>query len=115
MRHHLYEHAIPTISSEESEFVKLIQYLELASESSITSHFDSATALNWFNDEVSVTVPLLWCQQFGVLTSKREIAARNLIIDQHVSWQMPKLLRLPREYEKIFSVHKLNFENFFFS
>ncbi|XP_031787991.1 E3 ubiquitin-protein ligase Ubr3 isoform X1 [Nasonia vitripennis] len=105
LRHHLYEQPIPLIRSPETEFVRLVYYLELVTEGMDWSCFNAAVALSWHNEEVAVSVPRLWCDQFGVFVSKSQIAARSLIVDQHISWQMPKLLSLPREYEKIFTYY----------
>lgn len=74
------------------------------------NNFNSTVALNWHNDEASVEVPELWCMQLLTYLdrfTKVPESVRNLIADQHVSWQMPKLLGLPQEYEKIFSVRIL--------
>lgn len=104
IRHHLYEQTLPTISSSETEFVRLVYYLELVTEGMDLNCFNAAVALQWQNEEVATAVPELWCNQFKDFISRSQITARSLIIDQHISWQTPKLLSLPKEYEKIFSV-----------
>lgn len=104
LRHHLYEQPIPTIRSPETEFVRLVYYLELVTEGMDWNCFNAAVALQWQNEEVSDSVPRFWCDQFRAFVTTNEIASRSLIVDQHISWQMPKLLSLPREYEKIFTV-----------
>ncbi|XP_011496807.1 PREDICTED: E3 ubiquitin-protein ligase UBR3 [Ceratosolen solmsi marchali] len=105
LRHHLYEQPIPLIRSPETEFVRLVYYLELVTEGMDWNCFNASVVLNWQNEDVSVSVPRLWFDQFGAFVSHSEIAARSLIIDQHISWHMPKLLSLPREYEKIFTYY----------
>ncbi|KAJ8687402.1 hypothetical protein QAD02_023196 [Eretmocerus hayati] len=105
LRHHLYEQPIPTIRSPETEFVRLVYYLELVTEGMDWDCFNAAVALQWQNDEVSITTPRFWCDQFGAFVSRSEITARSLIADQHISWHVPKLLNLPREYEKIFTYY----------
>lgn len=104
LRHHLYEQPIPTIRSAETEFVRLVYYLELVTEGMDWNCFNAAVALNWPNNEVAISAPRLWLDQLAAFVSNTEIAARNLIINQHITWQTPKLLSLPREYEKIFTV-----------
>lgn len=106
LRHHLYEQPLPLIRSSETEFVRLVYYLELVTEGMDWNCFNAAVALNWQNEEVTVSVPRFWCDQFGAFVSHRQVVARSLIVNQHISWQMPKLLSLPREYEKIFTVNE---------
>ena len=65
--------------------------------------FNSAVALNWQDNEISASVPRMWCDQFLAFLNRSD-AGRYLIMEQHISWQVPKLLSLPREYEKIFTV-----------
>lgn len=89
-----------------SEFVKLVEYLELMKEGTSAESCCAAAALNWQDDDASVNVPLGWCNQLKSFINQSEITARNLIRDHHIIWHMPKLLNLPREYEKIFTVIK---------
>ncbi|XP_014216341.1 E3 ubiquitin-protein ligase Ubr3 [Copidosoma floridanum] len=103
LRHHLYEQPIPTIRSTDQEFTGLVYYLELVTDGMDSDSFNSAVVLSWPNKEVSVSAPRLWLDQLSAFVNNTEIAARSLIGNQHVSWQMPKLLSLPREYEKIFT------------
>lgn len=103
LRYHLYEQPLPLVSTPQTEFVRLVYYLELVSEGMDWNIFNSSVALNWQSTEASLSVPRLWCDQFLAFVNQTD-AARNLIMEQHISWQMPKLLSLPREYEKLFSV-----------
>ena len=105
LRYHLYGQQLPLIRSPQTEFVRLVYYLELVTEGMDWDCFNAAVALNWQDDEASVTVPRLWCEQFIAFSNTSVMAARRLIIDQHISYQSPKLLRLPREYEKIFTYY----------
>lgn len=66
--------------------------------------FNSAVALNWQDNEISASVPRMWCDQFLAFLNRSD-AGRYLIMEQHISWQVPKLLSLPREYEKIFTYY----------
>ncbi|KAG7208964.1 hypothetical protein KM043_015133 [Ampulex compressa] len=104
MRYHLYEQPLPIVSTPQTEFVRLVYYLELVTEGMGWDSFNSTVALNWQDQEASVSVPRLWCDQLLAFVTRSE-AARGLILEQHISWQMPKLLSLPREYEKIFTYY----------
>lgn len=103
LRYHLYEEPLPIIRSPQTEFVRLVRYLELVTENMDWNMFNSAVALNWQDSETSISVPRMWCDQFLAFVNQSD-AGRYLIMEQHVSWQVPKLLSLPREYEKIFTV-----------
>ncbi|XP_066595206.1 E3 ubiquitin-protein ligase Ubr3 [Prorops nasuta] len=104
LRHHLYEQPLPLVTAPQAEFVRLVYYLELVTEGMHWDNFNSTVALNWKDEEASTSVPLSWCNQFRELFMRNK-AARTLIAEQHISWQTPKLLRLPREYEKIFTYY----------
>ena len=104
LRQHLYEQSLPTIQSPQEEFVRLVYYLELVTEGMGWDCFNAAVALNWQSKEAAVAIPHLWCEQYKAFIYRSEIAAKSLIVDQHITWQMPKLFSLPREYEKIFTV-----------
>ena len=104
LRYHLYEEPLPLVRIPQTEFVRLVYYLELVSEGMDWNVFNSTVALNWQDSEASFTVPRLWCDQFLAFLNRSDVA-RNLIMEQHISWQVPKLLSLPREYEKIFTYY----------
>ncbi|XP_043254590.1 E3 ubiquitin-protein ligase Ubr3 [Colletes gigas] len=104
LRYHLYEEPLPLVRTPQSEYTKLIHYLNLVSRDTNSSTFNSSQTLNWQDSEASVSVPRLWCDQLLAFVNQSD-AARNLIMEQHISWQVPKLLSLPREYEKIFTYY----------
>ncbi|XP_076675053.1 ubr3 ubiquitin ligase isoform X2 [Andrena cerasifolii] len=104
LRYHLYEQPLPLVRIPHIEFVRLVYYLELVSEGMDWNIFNSTVALNWHDNEASTSVPRLWCFQFLLFVNQSD-TARNLLIEQHISWHVPKLLRLPREYEKIFTYY----------
>lgn len=110
LRYHLYEQPLPLVRIPHIEFVRLVYYLELVSEGMDWNIFNSTVALNWHDNEASTSVPRLWCFQFLLFVNQSD-AARNLLIEQHISWHVPKLLRLPREYEKIFTVLRVLFSS----
>ncbi|XP_076160459.1 ubr3 ubiquitin ligase isoform X2 [Ptiloglossa arizonensis] len=104
LRYHLYEQPLPLVRTPQTEFVRLVYYLELVSEGMEWNIFNATVALNWQDSEATISVPRLWCDQFLAFVNQSD-AARNLIMKQHISWQVPKLLNLPREYEKIFTYY----------
>lgn len=106
LKFHLYEQQLPDVRTPQTEFVRLVYYLELVTEGMNWSEFNAAVALNWANSEIKQQTPKLWCTQFNSFVSRGQIAARNFMIEQHVIWHPPRLLSLPREYEKIFTVNK---------
>lgn len=105
LRHHLYQQPLPEVRSAEYEFVRLVYFLELVTEGMDWDCFNAAVALNWPQDtSTAITTPRLWCDQLCAFAGRSQIAARNFLVDQHVLWHPPRLLSLPREYEKIFTV-----------
>ncbi|KAI4500168.1 hypothetical protein M0802_004585 [Mischocyttarus mexicanus] len=104
LRYHLYEQPLPFVRTRHTEFVKLVYYLELVTEGMGWDSFNSTVALNWQDVDSSVAVPRFWCDQLLAFVN-RTSAAKDLIKEQHISWQIPKLLNLPREYEKIFTYY----------
>ncbi|XP_046744693.1 E3 ubiquitin-protein ligase Ubr3 isoform X1 [Diprion similis] len=105
LRYHLYEQPLPLVRTPQTEFVRLVYYLELVTEGMDWECFNSAVALNWQDSEASLTVPRLWLDQFNAFVNRSVDSARSLITTQHIYWQVPKLLNLPREYEKIFTYY----------
>lgn len=116
LKYHLYQQPLPDIRTAESEFVRLVYYLELVTESMDWECFNAAVALNWPSDtEMYAASPTSWCNQFAVFVSKSQIAARAFLVDQHITWHPPRLLQLPREYEKIFTVSQNFMENLLYN
>lgn len=108
LRHHIYNEPLPDIQAPQSEFVCLVYYLELVTEGMDWGCFNAALALNWsFIEEtpVHVRTPQIWFSQFNTFVVKSQIAARSFLVDQHITWHLPRLLDLPREYEKIFTYY----------
>lgn len=106
LRHHLYEQSLPEIEVPEEEFVRLVDFLELATIDSNWMNFDAANAL-CFVPGHEQQLPESWCIQLmnlyrGKIADPDDI---NLVISQHMIWEQPRLLRLPREYEKLFTVN----------
>lgn len=120
LRHHLYNQTLPDIRTPESEFVRLVYYLELVTIGMDWNYFNAAVALNWPSDtDMFKSSPNTWCSQLMPFIARSQIAARSFLMDQHILWHPPRLLELPREYEKIFTVskkllHTICFNNNFF-
>jgi hypothetical protein len=64
--------------------------------------FNAAVALNWPTN--GNETGHAWCGELVVFVNRSQISARNLLIDQHLTWHRPRLLRLPYLYDKIFQV-----------
>lgn len=110
LRHHLYEQHLPEIEVPQVEFVRLVYFLELVTVDIDWNSFDAAKALCFIPGH-ELKLPELWCNQLmnlhrGALVDldDRYKATSNLISNQHALWEQPRLLRLPREYEKLFTV-----------
>lgn len=102
LRHHLYGQPLPEARSPECEFVRLVYFLELVTEGMDWGEFSAARALSW--PEASGTVlPRRWLTQLAPVARLARLAARSLLLEQHSPWRRPRLLRLPREYERIFT------------
>lgn len=102
LRHHLYFQELPEITSPQLEFVRLIYYLELVTNGMDWESFNGAKAL-CFIPGTETSLPKYWCEQLmdvGPPTDR----IRELVMNQHVTWQQPRLLSLPREYERLFTV-----------
>lgn len=113
LRHHLYEQNLPEIKDPQMEFVCLVYFLELVTVDISWDSFDAANAL-CFVPGNELKLPELWCNQLMSLHRDSELDIQHksiakLVNNQHTLWQQPRLLRLPREYEKLFTVNKLIF------
>ena len=102
LRHHLYDQPLPDITTPQSEFVRLVYYLELVTEGMDWSRFNAAVALNWPTS--GNETGRAWCEEFVAFVNRSQIAARNFLVDQHLTWHQPRLLQLPDLYDKIFQV-----------
>ncbi|KAJ8969229.1 hypothetical protein NQ317_002184, partial [Molorchus minor] len=89
LKYHLYQQPLPEIRTPQSEFVRLVYYLELVTES-----------MDWGCFNASVCLKLA----FGY-EHVHSIAAKSFLVDQHIVWHPPRLLQLPKEYEKIFTYY----------
>lgn len=110
LRHHLYEQNLPEIEIPQVEFVRLVYFLELVTVDIDWNSFDAAKALCFIPGH-ELKLPELWCNQLmslhrGALVDLDDQykATSSLISNQHALWEQPRLLRLPREYEKLFTV-----------
>lgn len=102
LRHHIYHSEIPEIPGPHWEFSRLVYYLELVTVSMDLDKFNAAKAL-CFLPGTELALPKFWCDQLREIRPTYE-STRSLIVAQHVEWQQPKLLGLPREYERLFTV-----------
>lgn len=107
LRHHLYHQELPEVTTPPLEFVRLVYFLELVTNGMEWSEFNGTKAL-CFLPGTEFTLPLKWCEEL-METRPPTDSIRELIINQHVTWFQPKLLGLPREYERLFTVSYTQF------
>lgn len=103
LRHHLYHQELPHVASPQLEFVRLVYYLELVTESMDWESFNASKGL-CFIPGTEKSLPHYWCSQFMEARPPSD-SIRELVVNQHVSWQQPRLLGLPKEYERLFTVN----------
>ncbi|XP_058830609.1 E3 ubiquitin-protein ligase Ubr3 [Topomyia yanbarensis] len=101
LRHHIYHSEIPEIPGPHWEFSRLVYYLELVTVSMDLDKFNASKAL-CFIPGSELELPKFWCDQLALSTYE---SIRPLVLTQHMEWQQPKLLRLPREYERLFTYY----------
>lgn len=121
LRHHLYEKEMPEIKRKRDdddkkdenmdpvEFVRLVYYLELVTDDYDWNSFNAAKALRFVPGNERQQ-PRFWCEQLMHLhlNENQQKALTALISNQHAVWKQPKLLELPNEYEKLFTVSYRN-------
>ncbi|KAG8223709.1 hypothetical protein J437_LFUL004074 [Ladona fulva] len=116
LRHHLYGESLPEIRAdqEQSEFVRLVYFLELVTEGMPLDRFNAAVALNWACSEESdrrefpgrpEEIISGWCSELSAFAGRGRIAAARCLLEQHIRWQQPRLLRLPNLYDKVFQYY----------
>lgn len=103
LRQHLYRHEMPEISAPGLEFVRLVYYLELVTDSMDWDCFNASKGL-CFIPGTERTLPQFWCQQLMDVRPPTDTVRELVLINQHSLWQQPRLLELPREYERLFTV-----------
>lgn len=103
LRHHIYHSEIPEIPGPHWEFSRLVYYLELVTVSMDLDKFNASKAL-CFLSGTELALPKFWCDQLREIRPTYE-STRSLIVSQHIEWQQPKLLGLPREYERLFTFY----------
>lgn len=106
LRHHLYRQELPHVASPQVEFVRLVYYLELVTESMDWDSFNAAKAL-CFLPGTELSLPRYWCAQLMEINPPTD-KIRELVFNQHVAWQQPRLLTLPKEYERLFTVRDIS-------
>lgn len=102
LRHHLYRQELPHVAAATVEYVRLVYYLELVTDSMDWASFNAAKGL-CFVSGTERTLPQYWCGQLIDVRPPTD-SMQQLVISQHVAWQQPRLLKLPTEYERLFTV-----------
>ncbi|XP_058064446.1 E3 ubiquitin-protein ligase Ubr3 [Anopheles bellator] len=103
LHHHIYHKELPVIAGPHLEFARLIYYLDLVTVSMDWDNFNASKAL-CFLPGTELLLPKNWCDQLRNLRPTYE-STRSLIVSQHIEWCQPKLLGLPREYERLFTYY----------
>lgn len=103
LRQHLYRHEMPEISAPGLEFVRLVYYLELVTDSMDWDCFNASKGL-CFIPGTEQTLPQFWCKQLMDVRPPTDTVRELVLMNQHSLWQQPRLLELPREYERLFTV-----------
>uniref|UniRef100_A0A182JHG2 E3 ubiquitin-protein ligase n=1 Tax=Anopheles atroparvus TaxID=41427 RepID=A0A182JHG2_ANOAO len=103
LRHHIYHAEIPDIAGPHLEFARLVYFLELVTVSMDWDKFNASKAL-CFLPGTELALPKNWCDQLRNLRPTYE-STRSLIVKQHIEWRQPRLLGLPREYERLFTYY----------
>lgn len=111
LRHHLYRQELPHVAAATVEYVRLVYYLELVTDSMDWASFNAAKGL-CFVTRTDRMLPVYWCGQLMDVRPPND-SMQELVIGQHVAWQQPRLLKLPNEYERLFTVRVIN--SFIFS
>ncbi|EDV91734.1 GH24439 [Drosophila grimshawi] len=104
LRQHLYRHEMPEISAPGLEFVRLVYYLELVTDSMDWDCFNASKGL-CFIPGTEQTLPQFWCKQLMDVHPPRDTVRKLILMNQHSLWQQPRLLELPREYERLFTYY----------
>ncbi|XP_052850174.1 E3 ubiquitin-protein ligase Ubr3 isoform X2 [Drosophila gunungcola] len=104
LRQHLYRHEMPEISAPGLEFVRLVYYLELVTDSMDWDCFNASKGL-CFIPGTEQTLPQFWCQQLMEVRPPSDTVRELVLINQHSQWHQPRLLELPREYERLFTYY----------
>ncbi|XP_073830136.1 ubr3 ubiquitin ligase [Musca autumnalis] len=105
LRQHLYRHEMPEISAPGLEFVRLVYYLELVTDSMDWDCFNASKGLCFIPGGSEDTLPKFWCKQLMNIRPPTDTVRELVILNQHASWHQPKLLQLPREYERLFTYY----------
>merc|ERR1712126_741370 len=95
LHYHLHDTELPDM--EDDEFGHLCAYLRLKGRT-------ATECLEWCVSNPRELVNI-WCVDYLMLVNRGQCAARNLLLHQHISWQRPRLLKLPKNYEKIFQFY----------
>lgn len=72
LRHHLFNEEIPEVRTEQTEFVRLVYYLELVTEGMDWSRFNAAVGLNF--TEPGLTIPTMWFRQLSAYIERSQVS-----------------------------------------
>ncbi|XP_014668965.1 PREDICTED: E3 ubiquitin-protein ligase UBR3-like isoform X2 [Priapulus caudatus] len=101
---HLYGDELPGVKNAEEEFVCLAVYLGLCTQSSVDVDVSCMSMMQWTYNKPPYTIRN-WCHQFNSFVNKNPSAGKSLML-RRFAWCLPALLRLPNEYDKIFTYYR---------
>ncbi|CAK1554542.1 unnamed protein product [Leptosia nina] len=98
IRAHVYGGELPHITSSNEEFPTLLRYLQLADEDGILVASDGLPP----NAGVAARA---WARQLATAATGGQLAIGRVVRSLHVVWTGPTLLKLPREYDRLFTYY----------
>ncbi|XP_037294366.1 E3 ubiquitin-protein ligase Ubr3 [Manduca sexta] len=101
VRHHLYGCELPEVATPRQEFVRLCYYLELVTEGMEWSEWSAWRAL----PAGAEAAARAWARQLDGAAARGQLVVRRLLRALHVAWAAPRLLALPREYDRVFTYY----------
>ncbi|XP_050675665.1 E3 ubiquitin-protein ligase Ubr3 isoform X2 [Leptidea sinapis] len=97
IRKHVYGGELPHVASARDEFRALLLYLQLYAGEGPRAH----DALPPGAEHAAAA----WARQLARAAAGGQLAVHRVISSLHVSWAGPALLRLPREYDRLFTYY----------
>ncbi|XP_047503172.1 E3 ubiquitin-protein ligase Ubr3 [Pieris napi] len=97
IRAHVYDCELPLITSDREEFGALLRFLQLADGESLLA----ADAL----PAGASAAARAWARQLATASAGGQLAIGRVVRGLHAVWTGPALLRLPREYDRLFTYY----------
>ncbi|XP_073956496.1 LOW QUALITY PROTEIN: E3 ubiquitin-protein ligase Ubr3-like [Choristoneura fumiferana] len=95
LRHHVYGAALPEVTAPTDEFAALAGFLELG----------GAGGAGALLPPHAPHLALAAARRLSQAARGSRLAVRRILLSLHVPWELPALLRLPRDYDRLFSYY----------